>query len=219
MMKTKFKIKILQEGLKRCVTIVVVGRVSLQKKLTSIEDELVSIRKLLEKKSRRRSKCVSSSIESSTKRIRKALQFANAKKTKLNALDVSSLSHSDHIDDAHDGPSSPLHDQLADASCKTLSFNDHAHVHNDDDPFSHLPNQVDDASCKTLSSSPLLVQVDDASYKTLPGDVVDSTVDSENRSLDERIADVLAQIHGEDDIEEFGDAAQNVSETSNEEVV
>ncbi|KAJ8555558.1 hypothetical protein K7X08_013054 [Anisodus acutangulus] len=130
----------------------------------------------------------------------------------------SPLSHLDHVDDAHDGPSSPLPDEVADASCKTLSLTDDSHVHNDDDPSSPLPNQVEDASCKTLSSSLLSVQVDDARFKTLFGEVVDSAVDSEDRSHDERITDVLVQIHDEDEIEEFGDAAQNGYETANEEV-
>ncbi|KAJ8542763.1 hypothetical protein K7X08_005286 [Anisodus acutangulus] len=98
-----------------------------------------------------------------------------------NALDGSPLSHPGHVEDAHDGPSSHLSDQVANSSCKTLSLTDHTH--------------------------------------TLPGEVVDSVVDSEDRSPDERITDVLPQIHGEDDIEEFGDAAQNGYETSNEEVV
>ncbi|KAJ8540097.1 hypothetical protein K7X08_026486 [Anisodus acutangulus] len=74
--------------------------------LTSIKDELVDIRKSLETKPRRRSKCVSSSVRSSRKRIRKALQFVNAMKTKVNAFDGSPLSHLDHVDDAHDGHSS-----------------------------------------------------------------------------------------------------------------
>ncbi|KAJ8538257.1 hypothetical protein K7X08_014797 [Anisodus acutangulus] len=161
-------------------------------KLTSIEDQLAAIRKLLETKSRRRSKCVSSSVRSSRKRIRKALQFAHATKTKL---------------------------LCADASCKTLSLTDLVHVHNDDNPSSPLPDQVEDASFKTLPSSPFPVQVDYASFKTLPSEVVDSTVDSEDRSPDGRIIDVLAQIHSEDDIEEFGDAAQNGYEAANEEVV
>ncbi|KAJ8539620.1 hypothetical protein K7X08_013872 [Anisodus acutangulus] len=193
-------------------------------RLTSIKDTLVFIRKLMEKKSRRSSKCVSSSVRSNRKRIRKVLQFVNAKKIKgklvsrklydilsiyvlftsvnfdpMNALDGSPLSHPDHVDDVHDGPS---HDQVDDASCKTLPLPDPAHdgpsnpltdhVHNDDGPSSPLPDQVDDVSCKTL-----------------PGEVVDSAVDSEDRSPDEIINDVLAQIHGKDDIEEFGDAAQN----------
>ncbi|KAJ8573869.1 hypothetical protein K7X08_010380 [Anisodus acutangulus] len=44
-------------------------------------------------------------------------------------------------------------------------------------------------------------------------------IDSEDRSPDGRIIDVLAQIHDEDDIEEFRDDAQNAYETANEEVV
>ncbi|KAJ8532118.1 hypothetical protein K7X08_012041 [Anisodus acutangulus] len=198
-------------------------------RLTSIEDELVVICKLLETKPRRRSKCVSSLIRSSVKRIRKTFQFANAKKTKvnvnfcdiqvMNALDGSPLSHHNHVDDAHNGPPSPLLDQVVDASCKILSLTDPTHVHNDDDPSSHLPDQVDDASCKTLPSSSLPVQVNDASCKILPGEVVDSAVDSEDRSPDGRITDVLAQIHGEYDIKEFGDVAQNSYETANEKVV
>ncbi|KAJ8574031.1 hypothetical protein K7X08_010542 [Anisodus acutangulus] len=70
-----------------------------------------------------------------------------------------------------------------------------------------------------LSEIPFPDQVDDASCKTFSGEVVDSAVDSEDRSPDERITDVLSHIHGEDDIEEFGDAAQNGYETANEEVV
>ncbi|KAJ8570753.1 hypothetical protein K7X08_037725 [Anisodus acutangulus] len=62
-------------------------------------------------------------------------------------------------------------------------------------------------------------KVDDASCNSLPGEVDDSTIDSEDRSLNGRITDVLASIHGEDDIEEFGDAAQNGYATVNEEVV
>ncbi|KAJ8547736.1 hypothetical protein K7X08_011322 [Anisodus acutangulus] len=139
---------------------------------------------------------------SSRKRIRKALQFANAKKTKVNALNGSLLSHPDHVDDAHDAPSSPLPYQFVDTSCKTLHLTDLAHVHNDDDPSSSLHVQADDASCKTLL-----------------GEVVDSVVDCDDRSPDGRITDVLAQIHSEDDIKEFGDAAQNGYETANEEVV
>ncbi|KAJ8559322.1 hypothetical protein K7X08_003380 [Anisodus acutangulus] len=153
---------------------------------------------------------------SSRKRIRKALYFVNAKKTKVNALDDSPLSHPDNADD---GPSNPLPDEVVDASCKTLPLIDLAHVHNDDGPSSPLSDQVEDASCKTLPSSPLPIQVDDFSCKTLRGEVDDSAVDSEDRSPDERITDVLAQIHGKDDIEEFGDAAQNDYETANEEVV
>ncbi|KAJ8562419.1 hypothetical protein K7X08_011710 [Anisodus acutangulus] len=54
-------------------------------RLTSIENELDAIRKFLETKPRRRSKCVSFLVRSSTKRIQKALQFPNAKnKTKGN---------------------------------------------------------------------------------------------------------------------------------------
>ncbi|KAJ8535627.1 hypothetical protein K7X08_023347 [Anisodus acutangulus] len=140
-------------------------------RLTSIEDELVIIHKLPETKSRRRSKCVSSSIRSSRKRLRKALQFSNSKKTKVNAFD---------------GPYNLLLDQVVDASYKTISLTDPTHVHNDDGP-----------------SSPLLDQVDDASFKPLHGEVVDSGVDSEDRSPNGRITDVLAHIHGEDDIEKF----------------
>ncbi|KAJ8550936.1 hypothetical protein K7X08_000306 [Anisodus acutangulus] len=62
-------------------------------------------------------------------------------------------------------------------------------------------------------------KVDDASCKTLSGEVADSTVDSEDRSPDGRIIDVLAQQHDEDAIKEFGDAAKNGYETANEEVV
>ncbi|KAJ8552758.1 hypothetical protein K7X08_020151 [Anisodus acutangulus] len=130
----------------------------------------------------------------------------------VNVLDGSPLSHPDHVYDARDGLSSHLPDPVDDASCKTLSLPDHAyddpsspltdHVHNDNSPSSHLPDQVDDASCNTHS-----------------GEVGDSAVDSEDRSPDRRITDVLAQIHGEDDIEEFGDATQNGYETANEEVV
>ncbi|KAJ8547496.1 hypothetical protein K7X08_011082 [Anisodus acutangulus] len=166
-------------------------------RLTLIEDEFVSFSKLLEKKSRRRSKYIFSSVRSSRKMIRKALQFPNAKKTKVNTLDGYPLSHPDHIDDAHDGPSSPLPNQVDDESCKTLLLPDPAHdvpsspltghVHNNDGHSSPLPDQVDDASCKTLS-----------------GDVADSVVDN-----DDRITDVLAHIHDKYDIEEFGDAAQN----------
>ncbi|KAJ8532940.1 hypothetical protein K7X08_015829 [Anisodus acutangulus] len=137
----------------------------------------------------------------------------------VNDLDGSPLRHPDHVNDAHDGPSSSLPNQVADASCKTLPLTDPPHVHNDDGPSSSLPDQVDDVSCKTLPSSPLPVQVDDVSCNSLPGEVVDSAVDSEDRSPDGRIIDVLAQIHGEDDIEKFGDTAQNGYETANEEVV
>ncbi|KAJ8562971.1 hypothetical protein K7X08_031423 [Anisodus acutangulus] len=158
-------------------------------RLTSIEDELVFLRKLLEKKPRRRSKCVSSLVRSSRKRIQKALQFVNTKKTKVNALDGSPLSHPAYVHN-DDGPSSPLVD---DSSCKTLPLIDLVHVHDDDDDYSSpLPDQVDNASCKTL-----------------PGEVADSTIDSDDRSPDERITDVLAQIHGNDDIEKFRDAAKN----------
>ncbi|KAJ8532922.1 hypothetical protein K7X08_015811 [Anisodus acutangulus] len=115
-------------------------------RLTSIEDELVAIRKLLETKPRRRSKFL--------------LRL-------VNALDGSPLSHPDHVDDAHDVPSSPLSDQLQD----------------------------------------------------LLGEVDDSAIDSEDRSPNGRITDVLAQIHGEDGIGEFGDATQNGYETANEEVI
>ncbi|KAJ8529256.1 hypothetical protein K7X08_036091 [Anisodus acutangulus] len=175
-------------------------------RLTSTEDELAAFRKLLKTKPRRRSKCVSFSVRSSKKRIQKA-------------FDVFPLSHSVHVDDVHDGSSSPLPDQVADASYKTISLTDHAHVHNDDGPSSHLPDQVEDASYKTLPSSPLHVQVNNASCKTLPDEVTDSAVDNEDRSPDGRIIDVLAHIHGEYDIEVFGDAAQNDYETANEEVV
>ncbi|KAJ8539208.1 hypothetical protein K7X08_013460 [Anisodus acutangulus] len=137
----------------------------------------------------------------------------------VNALDGSPLSHPDHGNDVHDGPSSALPDQVVDASCKTLSLTDPAHVHNDDGPSNALPDQVNDVSCKTLPSSHLHVQVDDASCKTLSGDVVDSVVDSEDRSPDGRISDVLAKIHVDYDIEEFGDTAQNGYEIVNEEVV
>ncbi|KAJ8547611.1 hypothetical protein K7X08_011197 [Anisodus acutangulus] len=136
----------------------------------------------------------------------------------MNVLDCSPLSHPDHVDDAHCGPSSPLPDEVVDVSCNTLPFIDYVHVHNDDDPSSPLPDQVEDASCNTLPSSPLPVQVDDARCKILSGKVADSVVDSKDRSPDERIIDVLAQIHGEDAIEEFGDAAQNGYETGNEKV-
>ncbi|KAJ8543211.1 hypothetical protein K7X08_005734 [Anisodus acutangulus] len=136
----------------------------------------------------------------------------------VNAFYGSSLSHPNHVDDAHDGSSSHLPDQVTDANCKTLLLTDPAHVHNDDSPSSPLLDQVDDASFMTLPSSPLHVQVDDASCKTLPGEVDDSVVDSEDRSPDRRITDVLAHIYGEDDIEEFGDATQNDYETTNEEV-
>ncbi|KAJ8537255.1 hypothetical protein K7X08_035656 [Anisodus acutangulus] len=142
-------------------------------RLTSIEDELVSIRKLLEKKPRRHSKCISFSVRSSRKRIRKTLKFANGKKTKVNALDGSLLSHPDHVDDAHNVSFSPFTDQVDDGSCKTLPLTDPAHAHNDDDPSSPLPDKVDDASCKTL-----------------PGEVVNSAVYSEHRSPDGRITDV-----------------------------
>ncbi|KAJ8570903.1 hypothetical protein K7X08_037875 [Anisodus acutangulus] len=50
-------------------------------------------------------------------------------------------------------------------------------------------------------------------------EVVDYAVASEDRSPNGKITDVLAQIIGEDDIEEFGDASQNGYETANEEVV
>ncbi|KAJ8570719.1 hypothetical protein K7X08_037691 [Anisodus acutangulus] len=122
----------------------------IENRLTSIEDELAVIRKLLETKSRRHSKCVSSSVRSSRKRILKALQFAIAKKTKVNTLDGSHLSHLDHFDYAHDGPSSPLPDEVVDASFKTLPLTDLVYVHNDDGLSSHLPDQVDVTSCKTL---------------------------------------------------------------------
>ncbi|KAJ8570968.1 hypothetical protein K7X08_037940 [Anisodus acutangulus] len=187
-------------------------------RLTSIEDELVVITKLLEKKSRRRSKFISSSIRSSRKSIRKALKFVNSKKTKGNVNFYDIQSHPDHVDDAHDGPSTRLPDQIADASCKTLPLTDPAHVYNYDGPSSHLLDQVDDTSFKTLSSSHLPIQVDVASCKTLPDEVVDSDVNSEDKSPDGRITDVLAQTHGENDIEEFGDDAQNGYETANKEV-
>ncbi|KAJ8558194.1 hypothetical protein K7X08_004960 [Anisodus acutangulus] len=131
-------------------------------------------------------------VRSSRKRIRKALKFANAKKIKVNAFDGSPLSHPDHVDDAHDGPSSPLPNQIVNGSCKTLPLIDLAHVHNDDGSSSPLPDQIKDASCKTLPSNPLHVQVDDASCNTLPVEVVDWVVDSEDQSPNERITDVLA---------------------------
>ncbi|KAJ8551058.1 hypothetical protein K7X08_000428 [Anisodus acutangulus] len=183
-------------------------------RLISIEDELVFIHKLLEKKPIRHSKCVCSLGRSNRKRIRKALQFTDAKRTKVNALDGSPLNHPDYVDDAYDSSSSILPDQVDDASCKTFPLTDHVHVHNDDGPFSLLSDQCDDGPSSLLSDqyddgpySLLSDQCDDASCKTLPGEVADFVVDSEDRSLDERITDVLAQIHGEDDIKEFGDAA------------
>ncbi|KAJ8536770.1 hypothetical protein K7X08_035171 [Anisodus acutangulus] len=135
-------------------------------RLTSIEDELVVIHKLLETKSRRRSKCVSSSVSE--------------------CLDGSHLSYPNHVDDSHDGTSSSLPDQVIDASYKTILLTDCVHVQNDNGFSSHFPDQVDDARYQPPY---------------------------------ERITDVLAHIHGEDDIEEFGDAAQNGYETTNEEVV
>ncbi|KAJ8531036.1 hypothetical protein K7X08_025767 [Anisodus acutangulus] len=152
-------------------------------RLTSIKDELAAINKLLETKPRRHSKCVSSLVS--------------------DFFYGSHLSHPDYVDDVHDGPSISFPDEVVDAVCKTLPLTKSARVHNDDDPSSHFPDQVEDVSCKTLPSSHLHVQVDDASCKTLPGEVADSAVDSEDRSSDERITDVLAQIHDGDDIEEF----------------
>ncbi|KAJ8528553.1 hypothetical protein K7X08_022245 [Anisodus acutangulus] len=106
----------------------------------------------------------------------------------------------------------PLPDQVDDASCKAFPLPDPTHdgpsspltdhVHSDDGPSSPLPDQVDDASCKTFL-----------------GEVTDSTVASEDRSPNGGITNVLAQIRGEDDIEEFGDAAQNGYDTANEEVI
>ncbi|KAJ8567380.1 hypothetical protein K7X08_019588 [Anisodus acutangulus] len=133
-------------------------------------------------------------LEKDNMESKKDKSNSNKSVKKVNALDDSPLSHSDHVDDAHDGPYSPLPGEIADASCKTLPLTDPTHVHNDDDPSSHLPDQVDDASCKTLHSSSLHVQVDDASCKTLPSEVADSVVDSKDRSLDGRITNVLAQI-------------------------
>ncbi|KAJ8531291.1 hypothetical protein K7X08_026725 [Anisodus acutangulus] len=197
-------------------------------RLISIENELVSIHKLLEKNQEcvlnvfllqlgptgrgsgrhcnltmlRRPKVIS--IAMTFKLVNRNLcgllsisvLFTFVNFDLVNALDGSPLSHPDHVDD---GPSSLLPDQVDDASCKTLHLIDPTHVYNDDGSSNPLPDQVDDASCKTL-----------------PGEVADSVIDSEDRSPDERITDVLAKIHDEDDIEEFGDAAQNGYETANE---
>ncbi|KAJ8541802.1 hypothetical protein K7X08_002618 [Anisodus acutangulus] len=178
--------------------------------LTSIENELVSIGKLLEKKPKkgvlnvfllqlgpvgRRSerhcnlpmlskpKVMSTSV--TFKLVSRNLYgvlsisvlFTSVNFDPVNALDGSPLSHPDYVDDAHDGLSSPFPDQVDDAKCKILPLTDLVHVHNDDGPSIHLPDPVDNASCKTL-----------------PSEVVDSAVDSGDRSPDGRITDVLAQI-------------------------
>ncbi|KAJ8533850.1 hypothetical protein K7X08_007174 [Anisodus acutangulus] len=176
-----------------------------------------------QKKQRRHSRCVSSSVRSSRKMIWKALQFANARSKVMstsvtfklvsrnvygllsisvlftsvnfdpvNTLDDSPLSDPDLVTNG-DGSSSRFYDQV----------DDPAHVHNDNGPSSPLPDQVDNASCKTLSLT------DPAPNGDVVGVVVDSVVAIEYRSPDGRIIDVLAHINGEDDIEEFGDAAQN----------
>ncbi|KAJ8538314.1 hypothetical protein K7X08_014854 [Anisodus acutangulus] len=111
-------------------------------RLTSIDDELVVIRKLQETKLRMGSNNVSSSVRSSRKRILKALRFAKAKKIKDNV-------------------------NFCDIQVRLLILL-------------------------------LIVKID---------------------HLMKKITDVLAQIYGEDDIEEFGDAAQNGYETANEKVV
>ncbi|KAJ8532091.1 hypothetical protein K7X08_012014 [Anisodus acutangulus] len=74
---------------------------------------------------------------------------------------------------------------------------------------------VDDASCKTLPWTDH-VHVPNSDFA---GEVIDSAIGSEDRSPNGKIIDVLAQINGEDDIEEFEYAAQNGYETANEEVV
>ncbi|KAJ8569797.1 hypothetical protein K7X08_006374 [Anisodus acutangulus] len=143
-------------------------------KLTSIKDELVFIRKLLEKKPRKRSNVFILQLG--------PVGIGSGRHCNLSMLRRPKV-------------------MLIFVTFKLFLANS-SHVYNDDGPSSILPDQVDDVSCKTL-----------------PSEVVDSTVDSEDRAPDGRIIDVLAQIHGEDDVEEFGDAAQNGYETANKEVV
>ncbi|KAJ8567914.1 hypothetical protein K7X08_020636 [Anisodus acutangulus] len=86
-------------------------------RVTSIEDELVAIHKLLETKSRRHSKCVSSSL---------MVLVDDASCKTLPLIDPARV-HND------DGPSSPLHVQVDDASCKILPTDVLAQIHDEDD--------------------------------------------------------------------------------------
>ncbi|KAJ8567370.1 hypothetical protein K7X08_019578 [Anisodus acutangulus] len=148
-------------------------------RLTSIENELVVIRKLLETNREGVLNVFLLQLGPVGRGSRRHYNSPMLRRPKVVSTFVT-FNHLDHVDDAHDGLFSPLHDEVADVNCKTLSLTDPAHVHNDDGPSSPLPEQVEDASFNTLPSSPLHVQVDDASSKTLPGEVADSAVDSED---------------------------------------
>ncbi|KAJ8534556.1 hypothetical protein K7X08_016284 [Anisodus acutangulus] len=120
----------------------------------------------------------------------------------VNALDGSPLSHPDYIDDAHDGPSSTLPDQVADTSARLFLR-------------LILPMSTMMMALLVLCMIKMMMLIARLFLMRLLTLLLIVKIDRPNG----RITDVLTYIHGEDDIEEFVDAAQNGYEIVNEEVV